>query len=101
MTVYNKLVRDRIPEIIRANGDVPVTRVLDDEEFREALRAKLREEVDEYLESSAIEELADIAEIMMALASLDGSSWDVVERIRQEKAQRRGGFGTRKFLERA
>lgn len=98
MTVYNKLVRDRIPEIIRENGGEPVTRTLDESEYRNALRTKLQEEVKEYLESPSVEELADIAEILRALASLNGSSWDEVERFRAQKEHERGAFMRRVYL---
>lgn len=63
---YNKLVRDRIPEIIQAKGDVCVVRTLDDDEYRMRLKMKLMEEVMEYQESGSLEELADIYEVIRA-----------------------------------
>jgi predicted house-cleaning noncanonical NTP pyrophosphatase (MazG superfamily) len=99
MTVYNKLVRDRIPEIILANGGEPVTRILDEAEYRDALRVKLQEEVREYLKDPNVEELADVAEILRALASVEGVEWEEVEGYRELKVKERGGFERRVFLE--
>lgn len=70
--VYNKLVRDNIPDIIRESGETPVIRTLEDEEFRECLGCKLREEVEEFLEESSLDELSDILEVLEALANLEG-----------------------------
>ncbi len=70
-----KLVRDRIPQIIRDGGGQPLVRVADGEEYRALLRAKLVEEVQEFLASDDPEELADVLEVLHALASdlgLDG-----------------------------
>ena len=68
MKVYNKLVRDKIPEIISAdNGSICKTRIMDDKEYLKALDAKLQEELCEYLESGSIEELADLEEVIRAV----------------------------------
>ena len=64
---YNKLVRDRIPEIIAAQGEKPIFRVMDDLEYTIGLEKKLEEEFAEYLESKEIEELADVFEVLYAL----------------------------------
>ena len=57
---YNKLVRDKIPEIIKSEGTVPITHIASDEEYKQKLKAKFQEEVDEFLEDNNKEELADI-----------------------------------------
>lgn len=91
-----KLVRDRIPEIIRAAGLNPVVRIADVTEYRRLLRAKLVEEVDEFLRSDDDpEELADIAEVVRALAATAGLDADGLEKIRAAKAAERGGFTDR------
>lgn len=100
MTDYNKLVRDKIPEIIRANGEEPVTRILTDDEYLPALISKLKEETAEFEADHSVEELADIAEVLEALATAIGQSPVAVEQARQEKAAKRGGFEQRIFLER-
>ncbi|GMO01661.1 MAG: nucleoside triphosphate pyrophosphohydrolase [Bacillales bacterium] len=102
MPVYNKLVRDRIPEIIQADGKTFTTRVLEEKEYREELRKKAHEELQEYMNASddetALEELADLLEIMHALAKCHGASIERVEQIRAEKAEKRGGFEEKIFL---
>ena len=97
--LHNKLVRDRIPEIIRASGKSCVTRVLDDAEYIAALDLKLQEELNEYLADSSMEELADLLEVMMAAAEARGHTFDEVEAIRRNKAAQRGGFRERIWLE--
>lgn len=97
-SVGGKLVRDRIPEIIRADGGEPVTYRAEPDEFRRRLRDKLREEVDEFLEAdgaSAVEELADILEVVYALAADLGTTTDALETTRAAKAAARGAFTDR------
>lgn len=89
---YNKLVRDRIPEIIEASGKKCVCSTLSDEEYLAMLDAKLNEELAEYQESKSLEELADLLEVVHAVAAAWGSSIEEVEAIRQDKAAKRGGF---------
>lgn len=96
---FNKLVRDRIPEIIIANGDTPITHIADDAEYRQALRTKLREEVDEFIESEDVKELADILEVVYAFANDLSVGIDEIESIRREKAEKRGAFHGRIILE--
>ncbi len=90
--IYNKLVRDRIPEIIRAKGGNCSTRILSDDEYADALDRKLGEELAEYLGSHDPEELADLLEVIYACAALQGLCPADLERIRAEKAAKRGGF---------
>lgn len=94
---YNKLVRDRIPDIIEASGKQCVYATLSDEEYLKMLDEKLNEELQEYQESKSMEELADLLEVMMAVAVARGSSFEEIERIRIEKAEKRGAFA-RKIL---
>ena len=98
---YNKLVRDNIPDIIRSNGETPVTKILDNTEYKKELEAKLNEEYLEVLESSGksrIEELGDMLEVIKALAELENSSLDEVIEVRKEKCLKRGGFNKRIYL---
>lgn len=90
--IYNKLVRDRIPEIIRAKGGECTTRILSDEEYKNALDKKLGEELAEYLDSHNPEELVDLLEVIYACAALQELSPADLERIRAQKAEKRGGF---------
>jgi predicted house-cleaning noncanonical NTP pyrophosphatase (MazG superfamily) len=96
--VYNKLVRDKIPEIIRANGEMPVTRILDDKEYLQELVRKLDEEVAEFKSDMSLEELADIQEVVLALADTIANR-EELEKVRVEKAKARGRFHEKIFLE--
>lgn len=101
MTTYDKLVRDAIPEIIRARGTEPVIRQASPEEYKEKLREKLQEEVGEYLESGSSEELADVLEVVYALGALAGHTPEDLEKLRVAKAAERGGFKKQIILEEA
>lgn len=96
--VYNKLVRDRIPEIIEAQGDRAVARILEKWEYTQCLEAKLDEEVAEYHRDKNVEELADIMEVLLALAELHGASEEELKAVCDRKRQARGGFSKRIFL---
>ncbi len=97
---YNKLVRDKIPEIIERNeGRSCKTRILDDEEYLFELNKKIQEELAEYLESGEIEELADLEEVLRAILDSKGVSYEEFERIRLEKVNKRGAFKDRIYLE--
>ena len=98
MKIFNKLVRDKIPEIIRANGETPVTRILEDSEYMRALVTKLGEEYDEFRDALNIEELADIQEVVLALADIIASR-EELEEVRAQKAAMRGIFKNKIFLE--
>ncbi len=98
-----KLVRDRIPEIIRASGRSPVTRRLSHEQFATALRDKLLEEAGEACGADGpedlVDELADVLEVLRALAAtVDRSLSDVLLRA-DSKASERGGFQQRWWLQ--
>ncbi|MEU5148723.1 nucleoside triphosphate pyrophosphohydrolase [Streptomyces goshikiensis] len=98
MLTEGKLVRDLIPEIIRANGAEPEVYVADPVEYRRRLREKLGEEVSEYMEADethAPEELADVLEVAYALAADHGVDPAQLEKIRAAKARERGGFAER------
>lgn len=101
---YNKLVRDKIPEIIQGNGEKPVTRILDEVEYKSELEKKLNEEYQEVLGATTsedrIEELADMLEIIDALAALEGKTLGDVVEVAKQKKLKRGGFEQRIFLER-
>lgn len=101
MKEYNKLIRDKIPEIIAAKGEQCETRVADDAEFLAKAKEKLGEEVAEFLESENPEELADLLEITYATAGALGVSEKELNHIRQEKRDKRGGFEKKIILERS
>ena len=90
--IRGKLVRDRIPEIITNSGKQCDCSTLSDDEYITMLDAKLNEELAEYQESKSMEELADLLEVIRAVAKARGSSIDEVEAIRRDKAAKRGGF---------
>ena len=102
MIHYEKLVRDRIPEIIREAGKVPVTRIVTEEaELRQRLIDKLAEEMQEYRESGSVEEIADILEVLQALVEqIHGMSWEQVREIQGRKWEERGGVRDGIVLER-
>ena len=101
--VYNKLVRDKIPEIIEKNGDIPVTRTLDDKEYFIELEQKLLEEFHEAVARDTgkdkIEEYADMLEVISALAEIQGVTLDEIISIMDKKRKERGAFSKRIFLE--
>ena len=100
---YNKLVRDNIPEIIISNGGKPITRTLSDEEYKLELEKKLYEEYNEIISANnpqdRIEELADMIEVISALASLENKDLDNVISVAKIKRMKRGGFEKKIFLE--
>ena len=100
MKIYNKLVRDKIPEIIVADdGKTCKTRVLEDDEYLKCLNTKLQEELKEYLESGDVEELADLEEVLRAILDAKKVSYEEFERIRNTKVEKRGAFIEKIFLE--
>ncbi|MDD3278006.1 MAG: nucleoside triphosphate pyrophosphohydrolase [Lachnospiraceae bacterium] len=99
MKVHNKLVRDRIPEIIEASGKCCVTHILTDEEYIAALETKLNEEVAEYQADKNLEEMADVLEVLRAICAARGYSMEELEDMRAKKAKERGEFRDKIFLE--
>jgi predicted house-cleaning noncanonical NTP pyrophosphatase (MazG superfamily) len=98
LTGKDKLVRDKIPQIIRARGSEPIIRVASAAEYRQLLLAKLAEEADEVLaadDADMPEELADVLEVLLALASDLGLGAGQLEELRKTKAAERGGFAER------
>tara|TARA_B100000953_G_C17831818_1_gene362060 strand:+ start:287 stop:601 length:315 start_codon:yes stop_codon:yes gene_type:complete len=101
MPIYNKLVRDNIPNILQEEGKGYVGRTAENkEEFFSKLKEKLQEEVKEFLEKPCAEEIADIQEVLDALAYSVGSDAAEVANIKEEKAANRGRFYTGYILER-
>lgn len=96
---YNKLVRDRIPEIIEKDNKSCDIRILEDKEYLEMLDAKLDEELAEYHKDQNLEELADLLEVIYAAAKARGYSAEELESCRKQKAEKRGGFEKKVFLE--
>ena len=92
MKIYNKLVRDKIPEIMISNGVTPVTETLNDVDYIAALEKKLNEEVDEYHNDKNIEELADLLELIRAATIARGYTLEELEAVRANKAEKRGRF---------
>lgn len=95
---YNKLVRDRIPEIIDAAGKVCVTDILPEDDYIRMVDAKLDEELAEYHKDQNIEELADLLEVLYAAAKARGYTREQLEQVRAAKAEKRGGFDKRILL---
>ena len=95
---YNKVVRDKIPEIIEESGKKYTLKQLDDASFLAEIEKKLIEEVNEYSESKDIEELADILEVIYRISELRGVNSDELDEIRKEKAEKRGKFDDNLFL---
>lgn len=103
MAKYDKLVRDRIPEIIRANGEIPVFRVLGEDEYWDYLQKKDREELEEVCSAETPEErkkeLADKLEVLRAMAEISGFSFEEIQMEADRKKEKNGGFEKRFLLE--
>lgn len=95
---YNKLVRDKIPEIIEKSGGTAHIRFLSEEEYLLALEHKLDEETGEYHRDKSLEELADILEVVYALAQAHGCSYEALMAAYHRKHEASGGFRNRVFL---
>ena len=99
--MYEKLVRDNIPDIIRKNGEEPVVEILNDERYKAELEKKLKEECNEVInakENNRIEELADLLEVMYSLVELEDKTMEDVEKVRIGKKLKRGGFSDKIYL---
>ena len=92
MKQYFKLVRDRIPEIIEADGKTCVCKTLSDEDYISLLDRKLNEELAEYQDSKSLEELADLLEVIQAVVKARGWTLEELEQVRADKVAKRGGF---------
>ncbi len=101
MKTYNKLVRDKIIEIIKSKEENCKYRILDNDEYRKELNKKLQEEVKEYLEDNNVEELADIVEVIYGILNSMNISIEDFEKIRNEKKDKKGAFDKKIFLEEA
>ena len=89
---YHKLVRDKIPAIIESTGKTCRTEILSDEDYLALLDEKLGEELAEYRESKSLEELADLLEVMEAVVTARGYTWEELMAVKAEKKAARGGF---------
>lgn len=102
MITYNKLVRDNIPTIIEEDHKTCRTKILTNEQFELEAKKKLFEELDEYMNATnnkeSLEELADILELIHALAGVHDASFEQLEAIRVKKKEKRGGFDNHVFL---
>ena len=101
--IYKKLIRDKIPEIIKAKNGMPRISVLSKTDFKKALKSKMAEETKELLKakskSDVLNELSDIQELIMAIAENYKISMNEIEKYRKRKLQKRGGFRKKLFLE--
>lgn len=102
MQKYNKLVRDNIPDIIRANGEVPITRRLRASEYKKELLKKLVEEAREVVSAKGkedlVKELADVQEVLISLYAVFDIARSDVTSIAKKRRKERGGFVKRIFL---
>ena len=98
MIEYDKLIRDKIPEIIEQSGKKCIVEVMDNDTYIEYLEQKLNEELAEYQQDKSIEELADLLEVIYAVVAARGYSVEELERIRLEKAEKRGAFEKKLLL---
>ncbi|WP_050180624.1 nucleoside triphosphate pyrophosphohydrolase [Domibacillus robiginosus] len=102
MPVHNKLVRDRILEVIEKAGKTYTSRILDEKEYIQEVKTKMHEELAEYEgaenDQDAVEELADLLELIHAAAAIHGATAEELEAVRREKAEKRGGFSDRIYL---
>lgn len=97
--IYNKLVRDKIPEIIKADGKIANTRLLNDREYLKELIKKLQEEAKEFAADPSVEELADLKELIIAIREAMKIHAGELEDVRRQKATTNGHFKNKIFLE--
>ena len=98
MIKYDKLIRDKIPEIIEQSGKKCIVEVMNNDTYIEYLDQKLNEELAEYQQDKSVEELADLLEVIYAVAVARGYSVEELERKRLDKAEKRGAFEKRLLL---
>jgi predicted house-cleaning noncanonical NTP pyrophosphatase (MazG superfamily) len=99
MKTYNKLVRDKIPNIIKKDGVKSKFHVADEKEYRQKLNEKLREEVEELIAKPCAEEIADVLEVIETIANLNGIGLDEIKEQKITKKSLRGGFSKKIILE--
>ena len=99
MKTYNKLVRDKIIDIIEADVRKAKYKILNNNEYKEELNKKLQEEVKEYLDNNCVEELADIVEVVYGILESMNVSIEEFEKVRKDKQEKRGAFHKRIYLE--
>jgi predicted house-cleaning noncanonical NTP pyrophosphatase (MazG superfamily) len=99
MPKFHKLVRDKIPQIIRSENRNPITRILSDDEYIEQLYTKLIEESQELQKDKNLEEIADVLEVLLAIIKSHQSTFEDIDKLRQKKFDERGGFEDKIFLE--
>jgi predicted house-cleaning noncanonical NTP pyrophosphatase (MazG superfamily) len=96
---YNKLVRDKIPEIIKEKDKVPIIHIADEKEYWDKLKTKLKEEADEFTQDSNKEEMADIFEVITAINSFKGWTIEEIVEVQKKKREERGGFENKIILD--
>ena len=96
---YNKLVRDKIPENINSmEGRKATWRIMDDDEYIKELNKKLLEEAHEFIEENAVEELADIMEVIQSIMRVKNISYEELKNVQQMKREKKGGFSNKIYL---
>jgi len=95
---YDKLVRDKIPQIIEKSGKKAIVETLDDQAYKKYLDIKLSEELQEYLSADSVDELADLVEVVYAILKYKGIDINDFESIRNRKAEERGSFDKKLLL---
>ncbi len=96
---YNKLVRDKIPEYIRKKGGNPATHIAGETEYWQKLKEKLIEEIEEFKKDENIEELADILEVLYAIAEYKEFDMKEVQNVKEKKAVEKGKFKDKIILD--
>jgi len=96
---YNKLVRDKIPEIIKQDKKTPITHIANNQEYWEKLKEKLKEEINEFLEEDSEEEFADILEVIHAISDFKNFNKNKVNKIKESKAKKRERFKDKIILD--